>query len=173
MHAIRLATMDDLPKLAAVERSAATAFRDVNLAWVADGETLNAACLVAMYENRMLWVAVDATDAPIGFLAAQLLDKQVYIAELSVILGYQRKGFGKALITVAIASVRSKGANHMTLITYRDVVWNGPFYTRLGFAEVEAASLGPGHMDMLLDDAAAGHDPSRRCVMAKSVRNTT
>jgi hypothetical protein len=38
---IRLARPDDLNKLGAVERSAASVFRSVGLAWLADGGTMD------------------------------------------------------------------------------------------------------------------------------------
>jgi hypothetical protein len=52
------------------------------------------------------------------------------------------------------------------LTTYRDLSWNGPFYARLGFVEVDPQQAGPGHVEKLREEAEAGHDPARRCVMA-------
>jgi hypothetical protein len=52
------------------------------------------------------------------------------------------------------------------LTTYRDLAWNGPFYARLGFVEVDPQQVGPGHAQKVQQEAGAGHDPSRRCVMA-------
>jgi hypothetical protein len=54
----------------------------------------------------------------------------------------------------------------MTLTTYRDLAWNGPFYARLGFVEIEPDEAGPGHRETLRQEAAAAHDPARRCIMA-------
>jgi hypothetical protein len=34
----------------------------------------------------------------------------------------------------------------VTLRTFRDVPWNGPFYLRRGFAVVDSAALSPGHV---------------------------
>ena len=42
---IRLARPDDLDKLGAIERSAASVFRSVGLAWLADSGTMDAVVL--------------------------------------------------------------------------------------------------------------------------------
>jgi GNAT superfamily N-acetyltransferase len=168
MPTIRPARLNDLERLAAVERSAASVFRDAGLAWIAEGETLAAESLAAMQENEMLWVAVDEGDLAVGFLGALVLDQQFHITELSVVRRRQKQGLGAALMTTADTRARDRRFRLVTLITYRDLPWNGPFYAKLGFTEIAAAAVGPQHVQTLLGQAAAGHDPLRRCVMAKS-----
>ncbi|WP_404292682.1 GNAT family N-acetyltransferase [Microvirga sp. RSM25] len=163
---IRLARPDDLSKLGAVERSAASVFRSVGLAWLADGGTMDPVVLEALCQDGTLWVAVDERDEPVGFLAAHELDGHFYIAEVSVGGSHQRRGIGARLVEAAIEHGRRLGFGAMTLTTYRDLTWNGPFYTRLGFAEIEPGEAGPGHREKLREEAAAGHDPARRCIMA-------
>jgi ribosomal protein S18 acetylase RimI-like enzyme len=111
-------------------------------------------------------VAVNPADEPVGFLAAGVMDQEFYISEISVARSYQRQGVGRALMVAAIASARADGYRRVTLTTYRDLPWNGPFYDQLGFAEIDARELGPEHTLTLQAEAEAGHDPSRRCVMA-------
>jgi GNAT superfamily N-acetyltransferase len=163
---IRLARPEDLEKLGAVERSAASVFRSVGLAWLADGGTMDPAVLETLCHGRTLWVAVDERDEPVGFLAAHELDGQFYIAELSVAGSHQRRGIGARLVEAAIEHGRGLGFAAITLTTYRDLAWNGPFYARLGFDEIDPREAGPGHRAKLRDEAEAGHDPARRCIMA-------
>jgi len=40
----------------------------------------------------------------------------------------------------------SQGYEAVTLTTFRDVPWNSPFYTRLGFGTVEDPALGLSHI---------------------------
>src|ERR1700722_678566 len=167
MPLIRLARPEDIAKLAAVERSAACLFREANLAWLAEAETLPSAALGAFCRDGSLWVAVTDDDEPVGFLAAHALDAAFFIAEVSVTIPHQKRGIGAGLISTAMDHARAARFNIVTLTTYRDLAWNGPFYTRLGFSEINAEDAGPGHSRRLREEAEAGHDPTRRCVMAK------
>ena len=170
MPSVRLARSEDLIELAAVERSAASLFRDVGLAWLADGETMDQTLLTALCRDGTLWVAADEVDEPVGFLAAHELDDAFYIAEVSIARFHQRQGLGARLITAAAEHARAAGLGAVTLTTYRDLPWNGPYYAKIGFAEVDPAKVGPGHVQKLQAEAEAGHDPIRRCVMAKGLR---
>src|SRR5271154_1496506 len=129
---IRRACLQELPKLAHVERSAASLFREVGLAWIADGDTLEPDLLETMCRADTVWVAVDDTDKPVAFLAAHMLDERFHIAEVSVARSHQRRGIGAALIAVAADHARTQGFRGVTLTTYRDLPWNGPFYSALG-----------------------------------------
>jgi GNAT superfamily N-acetyltransferase len=163
---IRLARSSDLEKLAAVERSAASVFRSVGLGWLADGDTMEACVLTQLCRDETLWVAADDGDQPVGFLAAHELDRCFYIAEVSVLPSRQRQGLGARLIDAAILHARRAGLSAVTLTTYRDLPWNGPFYARLGFVEINPLEAGSGHRKKLQAEAEAGHDPARRCLMA-------
>ena len=169
MSLIRRACLEDLPKLALVERSAASLFREVGLAWIANGDTMEPSLLDTMCREGTVWVAVDDTDEPIAFLAAHTLDEQFHIAEVSVARSHQRRGIGAALIAAAADHARTQSFRSLTLTTYRDLHWNGPFYSALGFVEVDSSEAGPGHLQKLRTEAEAGHDFSRRCVMTKAL----
>ena len=166
VSSIRLARPSDLDALAPIERSAASVFRDAGLSWLADGDTMDASMLSTLCGQGTLWVAVDLGDKPVGFLAGQEFDGQFYIAEVSVALSHQRQGIGARLVGVAVAHAKALGLKAVTLTTYRDLAWNGPFYARLGFIEVDPAEAAPGHRKKLRLEAKAGHDPARRCLMA-------
>jgi len=169
MPSVRLARSEDLIELAAVERSAASVFRDVGLTWLADGETMDLALLTALCRDGTLWVAADEMDEPVGFLAAHELDGRFYIAEVSIARFHQRQGLGARLIAAAVDHARAAGFGAVTLTTYRDLPWNGPYYARLGFKGVDPRAAGPGHLRKLQAEVEAGHDPARRCVMALSL----
>jgi GNAT superfamily N-acetyltransferase len=169
MPVIRPAQIGDVSKLAIVERAAASIFRTVGLAWIAEAAPLEATYLIKLCDQQMLWIAIDDDEHPVGFLAADRVDGHFYIAEVSVVPSAQKQGIGTALIEAATHRAVAEGFERITLTTYRDLPWNGPYYSRLGFVEVEAATAGPEHVGKLRAEIAAGHEPSQRCVMAKVV----
>jgi hypothetical protein len=57
----------------------------------------------------------------------------------------------------------------LTLTTYRDVPWNGPFYRRSGFRVVPEASLGEGLLALRRAEATEGLDPETRDVMRREL----
>jgi GNAT superfamily N-acetyltransferase len=166
MTSVRLARPDDLEALGPLERSAASVFRDAGLAWLADGDTMDPAVLARLCRDGTLWVAADEQDRSVGFLAGHELDGHFHIAEVSVVPAHQRQGIGRKLVGAATSFGRRGGFAAVTLTTYRDLAWNGPFYARSGFVEVDPQQAGPGHVEKLREEAEAGHDPARRCVMA-------
>ena len=168
-YAIRAATSADLPPLAQVERSAAGLFAQAGpeLAWLAQGEPLPLSTLQMLQQHGGVWVAADGQDRPSGFLAAQPLDGQLFIVELSVALPHQRQGLGARLLDAAAAHAQALGCACLTLSTYRHLPWNAPYYTRHGFSEIEATALGAGHALKLAREAQDGQDPALRCLMRK------
>jgi len=168
-YAIRAASQVDLPLLAQVERSAATLFAQAgaDLAWLAHGEPLPLHTLQALQQHGGVWVAADGQDRPAGFLAAQPLDGQIFIVELSVALPHQRQGLGARLLDAAAAHARAQGCASLTLSTYRHLPWNAPYYARHGFSEIDAVALGAGHALKLAREAQDRHDPELRCLMRK------
>ncbi|WP_245582115.1 GNAT family N-acetyltransferase [Nocardioides halotolerans] len=94
-------------------------------------------------EPGFLLVAVGEDDEPVGFVHVLELDGHAHLEQLSVHPTHQRRGIGAALTRAAIAEARARGFDRLSLCTYRDVPWNGPFYRSLGFAEVAEADLAP------------------------------
>ncbi len=128
---------------------------------------MDPAVLAGLCREGTLWVAADERDEPVGFLAAHELDGHFYVAELSVSGSHQRQGIGARLVEASIEHGRRAGFDAITLMTYRDLSWNGPFYARFGFVEIDAGETGPGHREKLREDAEFGHDPARRCIMVR------
>ena len=56
----------------------------------------------------------------------------------------------------------------MTLSTFRDVPWNGPFYRRLGFRELSRQEMADWMLD-LESIQAATLDVSKRCFMMRKI----
>jgi ribosomal protein S18 acetylase RimI-like enzyme len=166
---IRSAQSWDIPLLEYVERSAAEIFRTVNLGFLADGDTVDPAALRAMAQANHLWVATNRFDQPIGFVGGEYLSGNFHIVEISVAKEFQGKGVGKALMTAMVEHISREGYNSITLTTYKNLPWNGPWYSRLGFFEVNAHDMGRDYLDLLASEAQHGLDVRSRCVMRKTL----
>ena len=73
---------------------------------------------------------------PVGFVHVLVIDGHAHLEQLSVLPEHQRRGIGAALIRAAMDEARAQGFDRLSLCTYRDVPWNGPFYAASGFTEV-------------------------------------
>jgi len=149
---VRVARPDELEALPALERAADQVFATVGI--TADFEPATVA------EYRASAVVLVAGDPPVGSARLTELDAAAYLAQLSVHPEHARRGIGRALVEAAA------GWPALTLITYADVAWNGPFYATAGFAPID--ELGPDLAEEWCHDQA-GH-PARygpRVVMAR------
>jgi GNAT superfamily N-acetyltransferase len=77
-----------------------------------------------------------AVGAPVGFAHVELVEGFAHLAQLSVHPDVMRRGIGSALVRSAMSEAWHLGFGELSLTTYRDLPWNGPFYAGLGFAEV-------------------------------------
>ncbi len=74
---------------------------------------------------------------PVGFVWLELVCGQAHVEELAVRIHHGRRGLGRALLEVACEWAEAAGYSSITLCTFRDVPWNGPFYRSAGFVELE------------------------------------
>lgn len=158
----RVATGDDLPLLADIDERAEAIFRVAGydlprIAFDAEGADGAAAVFV-----------VD--DPPVGFAVVHVVDGVAHLAELAVLPGSMRRGRGTVLVGRVIEWAREHGHDAVTLITYADVPWNGPFYLHLGFVELPASELSPGLRARREQQTELGLDTvGRRIVMRRAV----
>ncbi|ABC21320.1 GNAT family N-acetyltransferase [Rhodospirillum rubrum] len=166
MTLIRAARPGDAPFLPQIERSAAVLFRQIpDLAWIVEGPVQSEDRHRQMIEEGAVWVAVDTTDAPIGFLSAQRLESALHLWELSVDHDHQGRGLGRALVEVAKGWAIARGYPALTLTTFREVAWNEPFYRSLGFVSLSAGDLTEALRGLLAKEVEAGLPRDRRCAM--------
>ncbi|MEO1220784.1 MAG: GNAT family N-acetyltransferase [Pseudomonadota bacterium] len=162
---LRLARLADAEHMPAIERAAGKLFQEVEgLAGIAGEHTLplerleryirKGHCLVAHSGERM-----------IGFLVCEPFRRELHIWELDVHPDFQGHGVGAGLLRACMIDARNSGFSAVTLTTFRDVPWNGPFYERRGFEEVTALDAHPRLAGELAVEADQGLPASRRCAM--------
>src|SRR5262245_47931245 len=138
---IRPARPDDLQALPLIELAAAAVFRATPYAYLADDDPVSAEVDLA---HEHVWLVVDQADQPIAFAIVHVLDESVHLHELDVHPDYARQGLGRRLIATVTDWARARGATALTLTTFDDVPWNGPYYARLGFRTLDLTTLSPG-----------------------------
>ncbi|ASW05955.1 GNAT family N-acetyltransferase [Rhizobium sp. 11515TR] len=162
---IRSARADELHLLAAIEIDAFWALHEAG-AVACEPTSLPLDVLEQSLAKGLLFVAVDGMDQPFGFVAGLLKDGSVHIAELDVVRRWQKRGVGRRLMETAIEAARLQGAEGVTLTTDRQVAFNAPFYTSVGFQILDDGERSAALTQILENELAHGADPARRVAMA-------
>jgi GNAT superfamily N-acetyltransferase len=166
---IREAAERDLNRLRDLERLSGEMFRAIGMAIVADDEPAPVETLRGYAEDGRAWVATDLADTAIGYLLLDIVDGHAHIEQVSIDPGCAGQGIGRALIEHAVEWARSRSFTAMTLTTFADVPWNGPYYERLGFHRLPADDLTPGLAELRRHEAEHGLDAWPRLAMRREI----
>lgn len=153
---IRLARADEFSRLQEIEQSAALIFGATKYASVIELEPINLEVLAAQQEQNLLWVAADLEDQPVGFALVKIIDGCAHLHELDVDPSHARQGIGARLVRTVYDWAKQQGYAGVTLSTFRDIAWNGPFYQKLGFRELNEDELSEGLLELRRKEKAAG-----------------
>lgn len=153
-----------------IEVRAGRLFLDLGMDAVADDLP---PALGELREDRLrgrIRVATDNDhDGPVGYLRTGWVDDAPHLEQVTVDPAHGRRGHGRALMAHAEHWGRTMGGHRMTLTTYRDVPWNGPWYRRLGWEELAPGDLGPELMAVRAEEAARGLDRWARTAVDRSL----
>lgn len=167
-YRIALARPEDIAALASIERAAGELFRG-HIPDALLSETTAEGELRCAQQTGLLWVAL-VDDRPVGFaLLEAVSDRWLHLEEMDVHPAYARRGIGTALLDAIADRARQHGYVEITLTTFRDLVWNMPFYARSGFAELAPGELRLELRNIIAAEAARGLDAHRRVAMRKKL----
>jgi GNAT superfamily N-acetyltransferase len=166
---IRTARADDLAELVEIERAAGETFRALGMDAVADDDPGSVEELTPYADEGRALVAVDGGDRPVAYLLLDVVDGAAHVDQVSVRPDHARHGIGRALIDEAASWGRALGLPALTLTTYVEVPWNGPYYERLGFRYLVAGEETPGLRAIRDRERAAGLDAWPRACMTRSL----
>jgi GNAT superfamily N-acetyltransferase len=145
---IRVARPEEYEALRAIEDSADTMFADVGIGPFHQSEEDDHLARAA--------VVFAIGDPAVGFACVEVVDGAAHIWQLSVHPRAGHQGRGRVLVNAVCDWAAANGLPAVTLTTFRDVDWNGPFYKRLGFRELD--NLTPGLTAMREHEQAIGDD---------------
>jgi GNAT superfamily N-acetyltransferase len=166
---IRAVTVDELPELRRIEVAAGQPFLDLDMALVAGDDPAPVEVLDGYRRSGLAWVAVDGSDRPAGYLIAEPVDGCLHIEQVSVHPDHAGQGLGRALIERAAQAAAERGRPALTLTTFVDVPWNGPYYLRLGFRFLGTHEETPGLQAIRRHETAAGLDAWPRACMRRDL----
>jgi GNAT superfamily N-acetyltransferase len=157
---IRPARPEEFSLLGPLEEQAGERFEEI-------GILLDASVSVADRGEVPLAVLV-AGDPPVGFAWLNLVCGAAHLEELAVLTSAGRRGLGRALVEASCDWAEQAGYASVTLCTYHDVPWNGPFYRSAGFVELEPDAWCPELAALRATERANGLDDfGRRAVMIR------
>jgi GNAT superfamily N-acetyltransferase len=162
---IRLATDADLPALRAIERVAGD-WAALGMTAIAEDEPPSLDELRVYQRDGRAWVWDDG-DGPVAYLIADRVDGNVHIEQVSVHPDAAGRRIGRALIEHLARWAAARGAPALTLTTFAEVPWNGPYYERLGFRALGDDELTGGLRRIRAVEAAHGLDRWPRIVMRR------
>lgn len=170
-YAISLATLEDIPAMIAADKAASALFVPTGLldaAALEDHVPEDVFATEIPLENVYVARFGDAGHA-VGFSLTRPLGKGLYLDQVSVDPTHGQKGLGRALVLQVITDAEKRKLPHVSLSTFRDLPWNGPFYASMGFQELPKAKYEP-FMHDIEEAQSAIMDVTKRCFMRRKVR---
>jgi ribosomal protein S18 acetylase RimI-like enzyme len=116
----------------------------------------------ALREGLLLVAEVEPVDHEpvdhrvVGFAVAWEAENALHLGGLAVHPDYGRRGIGRDLVVAVIAESARRGLAGVTLTTFEDLKWNGPFYAQLGFRTLAPPETSSMLAAILSSEAAAG-----------------
>lgn len=165
---IRRAQPGELEALREVERRAGSLFSTIGMEMVAVDEPPSLEVIEAARAQGRLWLA-EADTAVAGYCMAGTVDEHAHLEQVSVDPAYGRGGIGRALCARVEDWAVEEGKTAVTLTTFRDVVWNAPYYLTLGYRPMRDEEIGPELRAIRTKESEHGLDQWPRVCMIKPV----
>jgi predicted N-acetyltransferase YhbS len=93
------------------------------------------------------------------------VDNTLYLQQIDVEPEHGRRGIGTALVKTVCDWAKQQGYGIVSLSTFRDLPWNAPFYSKLGFRALDEADLTTGFQQIRLKEFEAGLPIVDRVIM--------
>ncbi|MEL7111031.1 MAG: GNAT family N-acetyltransferase [Pseudomonadota bacterium] len=168
-YSIALGDLDDIAALIAVDKAASAMFEPTGLL---SADSLNDHVPEDVFETEIpvgnVFVARNEHGWAVGFALVRLRGNGLYLDQVSVHPDHGKKGIGRALVIRVLADAETRKLPHVSLSTFRDVAWNGPFYASMGFREIPRAKLEP-YMLEIEEAQKPFMDVEKRCFMRRKV----
>lgn len=143
-YGIRPARTEEIRRVREIEDAAGKLFTGLGLIDEAVDVSFPSDELSRLIDAGRVWVACDTADQPVGMVIASVRDGALHVEEMDVLPEHGRRGLGARLLGHVCAWAQEHGYPAVTLSTFRDVPWNGPFYRKHGFRDLRPGEWSPG-----------------------------
>ena len=168
-YTIRQARSEDIEYLPEIERSAARLFTNYLEELQFPEELLDRSVpipkLQQAQQENLLWVASDRENIPVGFAYVEKLGEGWHLEELDVRPAYQNQGIGSALVKMVCDRAKEMSISAITLITFREIPWNAPFYKKLGFDAIAFSECSSELQALAIAENQQGLRQDKRVIM--------
>uniref|UniRef100_A0A2A4YTC1 N-acetyltransferase domain-containing protein n=1 Tax=OCS116 cluster bacterium TaxID=2030921 RepID=A0A2A4YTC1_9PROT len=140
---IRDALLSDIETCQAIEQDAEKRFLTSDIKAIRDvvGKGgMSAEALAAAINNELCFIA-EIDQQPVGFIALTQYIDSWYIEEINVVEHAQSQGVGNGLLAYIKMLAEIKRIASINLITFKDVEWNQPYYTKKGYLSMAQERL--------------------------------
>ena len=161
---VRLAESRHLAEIPKIELAAATLFSEADLPKGIRYKVTDRSDLQEALGHDRLWVALHE-GTPVGFALASVVDGAGYLDELSVRPEFGRQGIGTSLVSTVIDWARAEDFPCLTLVTFRHLAWNAPFYEKLGFQGLDSSEHGAELAGLTEEERLIGINVADRIAM--------
>ena len=136
-YQIRLARTDEVASLREIENAASELFIGLDLIDETNDPGISPERVATLINLGQAWVICTLDDQPVGMALTSEMGGEMHLEEIDVLPAYGRQGLGSRLLKHVCDRALEKGFRSITLSTFRDVPWNGPFYRKHGFCDLD------------------------------------
>ena len=169
-YALRRAIPADIPAFGPIESAADTMFEPSGLLGdLSDADNVPAEVFAAGVEAGLVFTVTREGVGPVGYALCTLRKPDLYLDQLAVHPDHGRQGIGRCLVVRVFEEAEARRIRSVSLSTFRDIPWNAPFYTRLGFKILPRRKMEPWMLELEAIQAQS-LDVTKRCFMRRRVR---
>lgn len=112
-------------------------------------------------------IVAERDGVPAGYAAMGIVDGLAHLCEIDVLPSYAGQGIGRRLMEACMAWARARTLSAITLSTFIDVPWNGPWYASQGFEPYPPSAWPPGHQHIWQGQLESALDTTKRQMMIR------
>lgn len=152
----------DAPVLRSISESARQRYNDMpRFAYVAKTPPV----ALSRFQTGTGWVA-EGAEKILGYALVRRVDSALFLDNISTRPDAKGMRLGAKLMSKVLLEAARDGFEAVTLTTFREPPWNGPWFRRLGFVPLSENEIGP-ELAEIVTRQATYLDASQREVLAR------